>query len=129
LEGRLNLLLDTHILLWWLADDRRLPRRARREISEQDNSVFFSSASIWEAAIKVSLGRLEVPENLPDEAAAEDFEEMGVSAAHAWAAGFLPPHHQDPFDRILAAQALAQNMTMVSVDEIFDAYGVKRLPR
>lgn len=90
--------------------------------------MLISSASIWEAAIKAALGRLKAPENLPDELAAEDFESMEVSAEHAWAAGFLPQHHHDPFDRMLAAQALTEQVTFVSVDEIFDLYGVKRLP-
>ncbi len=121
------MLLDTHILLWWLEDNIKLPKRARREISEPGNTIFFSPASIWEAAIKASIGRLDVPETLPDDIGHEDFEELLVSAGHAWTAGFLPPHHQDPFDRMLAAQALEENLTLVSVDEIFDDYGVRRL--
>ena len=74
------------------------------------------------------MGRLDAPENLPDEVAAEDFEQLGISAEHAWAAGFLPRHHQDPFDRMLAAQALTEDMALISLDEIFDEYGVRRLP-
>jgi len=124
----LNLLLDTHIVLWWLSDDPRLPTTARDEIADPDNTVFVSAATLWEAAIKASLGRLEVADDLPAEIAAEDFELMDISPEHAWRAGLLPPHHQDPFDRMLSAQALLQDLTLVSVDGIFGSYGVKLLP-
>ncbi|MGI9193319.1 MAG: type II toxin-antitoxin system VapC family toxin [Actinomycetota bacterium] len=121
-------MLDTHITLWWLSEDRRLPKKARSAVSDPENSIFVSSATIWESAIKATLGRLEVVDNLPEEIEAERFELMDITASQAWMAGFLPRHHEDPFDRMLAAQALSADLRMVSVDEIFETYGVKVLP-
>lgn len=97
-------------------------------MSDPENSIFVSSATIWESAIKATLGRLEVVDNLPEEIEAERFELMDITASQAWMAGFLPRHHEDPFDRMLAAQALSADLRMVSVDEIFETYGVKVLP-
>ena len=85
------------------------------------------SGCIWEAAIKSPLGKLSVPDNLPERLAEFAFERLPVTDVHAWAVRALPPHHNDPFDRLLVAQALAESATIVSADEVFDAYAVPRL--
>lgn len=126
----MTLLLDTHAFLWWLAGSRKLGRRARRAI-ESGDAVWLSAASAWEIAIKAALGRLELAEGpeaaLPRELARSGFQPLGISVAHALAAGALPPHHADPFDRMLVAQADAEGLTLVTADDIFDRYGVPTL--
>jgi PIN domain nuclease of toxin-antitoxin system len=122
-----KLLLDTHILLWWMADDRRLPSRAAAAIRDPDTEVVVSSASAWEISIKRAAGRLEAPDDLLDALAANDFGTLAISAPHAVAAGRLPPHHADPFDRMLIAQAQMDGFTLVTVDGRFSGYDVELL--
>ena len=122
----MNLLLDTHILLWWLADDPTLPRWAARPIADPDNAVLVSAASVWEISIKQAIGRLEAPDDLL-EALGADFATLSMTAAHAVAAGRLPAHHADPFDRMLIAQARIEGLTLVSVDRRFGQYDVSLL--
>ena len=124
----MSLLLDTHIVLWWLADDPSLPDAARVAIASIDNQVFVSAATAWEIAIKQAAGRLEAPDDLLDAMAASDFDSLPITAAHALAAGALPPHHPDPFDRMLIAQARSEGLTLVSVDARFPRYEVELLP-
>lgn len=124
----MRLLLDTHVYLWWLAADPRLSTEATAAIREPAALVHVSAASIWEAAIKAALGRLDAGDaDLVAEIAANGFEELSVSARHAAAAGALPRHHQDPFDRMLVAQATADDLTLVTADRRLEPYGVSVL--
>ena len=120
-----RLLVDTHALLWWLTDDAGLSDTARAALADPANDVRVSTASVWEIAIKRGLGRLEAPADLPDHIAAQGFGWLPVGADHAWRVGELPPHHRDPFDRLLVAQALSERMAIVSADACFGAYGVE----
>ena len=123
----MKLLLDTHILLWWLADDEHLPAVAAEVIADPDSEVVVSAASAWEISIKQAAGRLDAPEDLLDALAANDFGILAITADHAMAAGRLPPHHADPFDRMLIAQAQIEGITLVSVDSRFSEYEVELL--
>jgi PIN domain nuclease of toxin-antitoxin system len=118
------LLLDSHALLWWRGDHQRLSARAHEAIEDPDLSVFFSAASIWEMAIKRASGKLEVPEDLLDTMEQRGFIELPVLSSHAIIAGALPPHHRDPFDRMLVAQAQSEGLTIVTRDERIEAYDV-----
>ena len=124
----MRLLLDTHALLWWLTDDPRLTDRAREAIADPASSVFVSAAVAWEIAIKQALGRLEPPEDLSVRLARERFEELAITIVHALRAGELPPHHGDPFDRVLVAQAELEGLTLVTRDPRIAQYGVAVLP-
>lgn len=127
----MNLLLDTHIALWWLADDPALGNRARDAIADARNGVWVSAASAWEVAIKAALGRLQLPgpaaDVLPAALAANDFSPLPITVEHALRVTDLPPIHNDPFDRILIAQAIAQSLTVVSADAVFARYPVSLL--
>ncbi|HZQ27964.1 MAG TPA: type II toxin-antitoxin system VapC family toxin [Acidimicrobiales bacterium] len=124
----MRLLLDTHILLWWLADDPSLPARARDSISDPGTEVLVSAATVWEIAIKRASGKLDAPDDLLEALEANAFDTLAITAAHALAAGELPAHHADPFDRMLIAQAQAETLTLVSVDARLGDYEVERLP-
>jgi len=127
----MRLLLDTHALLWWLADDPSLPVAARKLIGRGENEILVSAASAWEISTKVRLGRLPGAEELTADFGAylarERFVELPISADHAIRAGLLPGAHKDPFDRMLAAQSQAESLPIVSDDTVFDAYGVRRV--
>jgi PIN domain nuclease of toxin-antitoxin system len=116
-----NLLIDTHIVLWWLADDPALPDWAASAIADRDNDAAVSAASVWEISIKQAIGRLDAPDDLLA-ALSDDFALLAMTADHAVAAGRLPPHHSDPFDRMLIAQAVTDGLTLVSVDRRFADY-------
>jgi PIN domain nuclease of toxin-antitoxin system len=122
-----KVLLDTHILLWWLADDEHLPARAAATIADPDTEVVVSAASAWEISIKQAAGRLDAPEDLLDAVVANDFGTLAITAHHAIAAGRLPAHHADPFDRMLIAQAGIEGFTLVTVDGRFSDYEVELL--
>ena len=122
----LSLLLDTHALLWLLAGDARI-EGARAAIENERTPVLVSAVCVWEAAIKSALGKLRVPDDLPERLDAFAFERLPISDTHAWAVRALPPIHNDPFDRLLAAQALCERATIVSADPIFDEYAVARI--
>ena len=124
----MRVLLDTPILLWWLADDPALPERASDTIANADTAVVVSAATAWEIAIKKAIGRLEAPDDLLDALHDNGFDQLPISAPHALAAGELPPHHSDPFDRMLIAQAQIERAMLVSVDDRFSAYDVELLP-
>lgn len=124
----MNLLLDTHTLIWTFAGDPTLGDAARSAIVSPENLVFVSAASIWEIAIKRALGKLRVPDDVNEQISAHGFEKLPVDGEHAWLAGNLPVHHRDPFDRMLVAQAQIEGMKLVSRDGVFDAYGIPRLP-
>jgi PIN domain nuclease of toxin-antitoxin system len=117
-------LVDTHALLWWLDDAPELPEAARAAIAHPANEPLVSTATLWEIAIKTSLGKLTVPAELPGEIDDAGFTWLPVGAEHSWAARELPFHHRDPFDRLLIAQALEEQLPVVTRDERFSAYGV-----
>lgn len=119
----MNVLLDSHCLLWWLAD-QPLSGLATAALSDPQNDVFVSPATIWELEIKVALGELTVDGDLVDAVEASGFDWLPISAEHARNAARLPPHHRDPFDRMLIAQALAAGCTVVSRDSVFQQYAV-----
>ena len=123
------LLLDTQAFLWWVTDDRRLSKRAARAIAA--SPCLLSVASCWEMAIKVTLGRLTLPgpveRFVQEQLEVNGFNLLAVSLEHAGGVADLPFHHRDPFDRLLAAQALAEELSIVSADAIFPKYGVKRV--
>ena len=121
----MKLLADTHAYLWWLSGDRRLSLRARDAMSDPGSVVFVSAASIWEVAIKSTLGRIDLDGvDLVGEITNSGFEELSISGRHAHEAGALPPHHQDPFDRMLVAQAKVEGLTCVTPDPMFASYEV-----
>lgn len=126
-----NLLLDTHAMLWFFWDDPRLSPGAKTLIEDADNRKLVSVASCWEIAIKVGLGRLDLGEPsrsfLPREIARNNFELLPISLNHATMVEGLAAHHRDPFDRLLIAQAMVEGLSLVSVDAVFDQYGVSRL--
>lgn len=118
-----KVLLDTHVFLWWRMDDPRLGARARAMIEYAD-VVFVSAASVWEAAVKQALGRLEIPEPFGAGVAASGFEPLPITFRHAEVAGALPAHHADPFDRMLVAQAKVEDLVLLTADERLSAYDV-----
>lgn len=127
----MRLLIDTHAFLWFVAGDRRLSSRARRRIEDPANDKLLSVASVWEIAIKASLKKLTLSVSI-DVLVKEGAVDNGIAlldirADHAAAVTHLPWHHRDPFDRLLAAQASAERLTLVSADTAFDAYGAVRV--
>lgn len=122
----MKLLLDTHVFLWWRANDRRLGAAARAAVADAD-LVFVSAATAWEAALKASLGRLRYPDTIEAGVDASGFEKLPISVAHAERAARLPRHHADPFDRMLVAQAQSEDLTLVTRDRSLAAYEVKLL--
>jgi PIN domain nuclease of toxin-antitoxin system len=119
-----NLLLDTHVLLWWLDDPGLLSADARKAITMGTNGVYVSAAAAWEIAIKKSLGRLEAPDDLERVMAEERFLPLPIRVPHALAVASLPPIHQDPFDRIQVAQAQLEDLTLVTRDATIPRYDV-----
>ena len=126
-----RLLLDTHVLLWWLDGDPRLPVKIRRLMQAPTNEILVSAASVWEITTKARLGKLagalDVAADVPACIAAQGFRGLPISITHAQAAGSLPGPHRDPFDRMLIAQAQAERCPILSVDTAFDDYGVTRI--
>jgi len=120
----MNLLLDTHILLWWLDASPSLSEIARRKISNVNNTVFISAAVIWEVRIKQALGKLRIPPGFRDVLEQQHFEMLPITVDHAHAIEDLPSHHRDPFDRMLIAQAKVESFTIVTHDPIFEKYGI-----
>jgi PIN domain nuclease of toxin-antitoxin system len=120
----LNLLLDTHVLLWWLADSRRLSKRARTVI-EDSEIVWVSAVSAWEIETKRARGLLEAPDDLETTLRAHDLKSLALTMAHAVAAGRLPHHHRDPFDRMLIAQAAIESLALLTADKQQAAYDVQ----
>ena len=122
----MRLLLDTNALLWWLADES-LSAQARDAVADPANLVVVSAASAWEISVKEALGKLAAPDDLEQQVAAGGFSPLPISIAHAIAAGQLPRHHEDPFDRMLIAQASAEGLTIVTRDKRFEDYGAALL--
>jgi PIN domain nuclease of toxin-antitoxin system len=121
--NRLNLLLDTHILLWWLDANKRLSGAARHAITEAE-FVYVSAVSAWEIGIKTALGKLEFAHDLGEQIAINSFRPLAVTVAHATAAGGLPLHHKDLFGRMLIAQAMCESLTLLTVDARIRTYNV-----
>lgn len=121
-------LADTHVVIWFLNGDESLSPTARDTIESVRNRVLVSTASIWEMAIKVSLGRLQAPTPLLELIEQNGFELLNVTPLHAWTVASLPVgEHRDPFDRQLAAQALVEQLPIISADSVFDQYaGISR---
>jgi PIN domain nuclease of toxin-antitoxin system len=117
------LLLDAHAILWWLADDPTLHPAARSAIADPANDVLVSAASIWEIEIKRALGKLSAPEELVEAVDESGFDVLSITGRDAQAAGALPSHHRDPFDRMLVAQSGRLGAVVVSRDDAFLAYG------
>jgi PIN domain nuclease of toxin-antitoxin system len=123
----MRFLLDTHVLLWWLANDDELRGEARRQIAAASNVLYVSAATAWEIAIKRELGRLESPPDLESELKANGFDPLPITVPHAVVAGALPRHHADPVDRMLVAQAMAEGLTIITRDDRLRLYGVSIL--
>jgi len=127
------LLLDTHIFLWYITADPKLPAPFRVAIRDTANEVFLSAASVWEAVIKHGLGKLSLPgapaEYLPQQRAAHGISALPVDEGAMSHLASLAPIHQDPFDRLLVAQAIQHGLTIATVDPDIAAYSVTLLPR
>jgi len=126
----LNLLLDTHVLLWWFTRDARLSPSANAALTTTENRIYVSAAVAWEVAIKTASGKLAGEAVLADFQALllqRGFRRLSISTDHAIRAGLLPQVHRDPFDRMLAAQSQVLNFPIISADPIFDRYGAKRI--
>lgn len=127
----MNLLLDTHTLLWFVLDDVQLSRKARESIMGAAGLVFVSPASLWEIAIKISLGKYALPvpfaQFWDEQLLANEFTLLPISVAHTARVAELPYHHRDPFDRLIIAQSLVEAISIVSKDELFAHYGVERI--
>ncbi len=119
----MRLLLDTHLLLWWLAASPSLSVQARAMIRDPENTVYISAVSLWEIWLKQSLGKLQVPADFTDRLAAEHFESLPLAASQTRQVSLLPWHHRDPFDRMLIAQAQVEKLVLLTADEALAAYG------
>ena len=119
-----RLLLDSHVVLWWLDQDWPLPAETRAAIDDAYNEVVVSAASVWELNMKRARGRLQWPGSLLNELGAREVDVLDVNAQHAVLAAELPMHHRDPFDRMLVAQALHDGYTLVTADRRLGAYYV-----
>lgn len=119
----MNLLLDTHVFLWWLQDPLLLSNEARQAITDGRNAVYLSAAVVWEIAIKKNLGKLEAPDDIEDVISMNRFIHMPINIHHALTVTTLPDHHRDPFDRILVAQARYEGLTLVGRDPYVPLYG------
>jgi PIN domain nuclease of toxin-antitoxin system len=122
-----ELLLDTHAFLWWLGDDPKLAARARAAIAAAGNVVYVSAASAWEIAVKRATGKLEAPGDIGAWIHDNGFVELPIAVEHAVASAELPRHHADPFDRLLVAQAMLENLVLVAHDDEIARYGAAML--
>ena len=127
----MRVLVDTHVFLWWVEGDRALPVKARAALADQENECLISLVSAWELAIKAGLGKLKlalpVKRYVVEHVAANGFRMLDIQIAHVGRVETLDPHHGDPFDRLLIAQALEEKLPVVTADPVFRRYGVKRI--
>jgi PIN domain nuclease of toxin-antitoxin system len=123
----MTLLLDTHVLLWWLADPSQLSKQAKKAIQDGRNRVYVSAAVAWEIAIKKALGKLDAPDDLEDMVDSNRFIALPVTIPHALALKSLPNYHRDPFDRMLIAQALHEGFRLVTRDQEIAKYPVPQI--
>src|SRR5262249_14015412 len=125
---QMRLLLDTHVLIWALSTPRSLPKATAAKIVDPANTIHVSAASIWEIAIKAALGKIDAqPHTVASAAKATGFVELPISFSHSVRVRELAPHHRDPFDRMLVAQALDEGLSIVSQDEVFALYSAPRV--
>jgi PIN domain nuclease of toxin-antitoxin system len=122
-----RLLLDTHVVLWWVMDDDKLTDDVKTRL-DAEPGVFVSAASLWEISLKQQAGKLTGPPDLPERILAGGLTALSITPAHGIAAGRLPPIHRDPFDRVLVAQAVVEEMTLVTRDRRVQQYDVALLP-
>ncbi|WP_013334774.1 type II toxin-antitoxin system VapC family toxin [Gloeothece verrucosa] len=123
----MSYLLDTHTLLWWLDNDPSIPERVLNIIAPSTNIIFVSSVSAWEISIKKAIGKLQAPDNLAEAIAVNHFEPLNIKISHGILAGSLPPYHNDPFDRMLIAQAMSENLSIITRDSQFAQYKVSTI--
>jgi len=126
-----RVLLDTHVFLWWVEDAPALSRKARAVIADSENQCLLSLVSSWEMAIKLSLGKLRLPDAIerfiPEQLAANGFSQLQIDFRHVARVAALAFHHRDPFDRLLVAQAIEEKLPVITSDPLFAKYGVKRI--
>ena len=122
-----RLLLDTHVLLWWLSDDPQLGESSRQAIANPRNPVYVSAASTWEVSIKKSIGKLTAPDDMDAIVESEGFEKLPITLFHGDQAGSLPELHKDPFDRMLIAQAQSEGLVIVTNDEKIIQYKIRTM--
>ena len=122
----MSLLLDTHVVLWWLADDPTLASEIKDRLDHEPD-VYVSPAAVWEVATKQAIGKLAQPADLPERIRDSGFRHLSITVEHAIAAGRLPPIHRDPFDRVLVAQARLEDLTLVTRDPNIQKYDVSLL--
>jgi PIN domain nuclease of toxin-antitoxin system len=120
----MRVLIDTHVLLWWLTNDAKLSTRGAQVRRRKETVAFVSAASLWELRIKQGLGKVALPDSFADELRAEHFEILSIHPEHAHAAAKLPQHHRDPFDRMLVAQATLETLTVMTHDQRLAKYDV-----
>lgn len=123
----MKLILDTHVLLWWLNNEKSLSQKAFESISKSTNIVFVSAATAWEISIKKALGKLQAPDDLENALSANNFLPLPISISHGLLAGQLPPHHDDPFDRLLVAQSIIEKCTLVTRDQKQFLYDIQTI--
>ncbi len=127
----MNVLLDTHVLVWWIENSRRLGKRTKAIIQDDETAVWISAVSVWEISIKAALRRLDVSATLTDDLDEEmersGFRQLPIEFEHAFAVRCLPLHHSDPFDRMLVAQAQCEGLTLITADPAIFSYGVPTL--
>jgi len=123
----MNLLLDTHVLLWWLNGHPSLSKKSQSAIADGKNLVFVSAVVVWEIRIKEALGKLEIPRNFKRVLDSQPFEMLDITVEHAHAVRDLPLHHRDPFDRMLVAQAKVEGFTLVTHDVRLKKYKVSMI--
>jgi PIN domain nuclease of toxin-antitoxin system len=121
----MKLLLDTHVLIWWLSDARKLSQTEIDIITDSDNLIFVSAATAWEIAVKKMIGKLEAPDDLPAALAVNNFLELPITIEHSQKLYQLPLHHNDPFDRIMVAQAMSEDLTFMTRDTKIALYDIK----
>lgn len=127
----MKILIDTHIFIWYVQDSEKLIDSATRPINDSRNEILFSTASIWEMAIKQSTGKLNLSNPyasfIKDQMRLNDIDLLPITIEHLEIVASLPFHHRDPFDRLLISQVLVENISILSVDTAFDAYPIKRI--
>jgi len=123
-----NYLIDTHAFIWWITGESRLPQAVQQTLTEAGGSVWFSAASLWEMALKIKLGKLKMPDPFDvyilRQIQMNRMEVLPIHAPHVFETMKLPPHHRDPFDRLLVAQARCEKLTLISGDKALGAYDV-----
>ena len=127
----MKLLLDSHVLIWWASSSERLSQRVYSLINDTNNTLVFSIASVWEMQIKLQLGKLNLNSSLPvlidNQQRVNNLQLLPIELVHIWGLTNLPNHHRDPFDRLLIAQAIVEQIPLVSIDSVFDNYPIQRL--